>query len=537
MDTRRVLLAIVLSLAVVIVYNEFIVKPRQPMPRPPQTTAGDALPPTASTIPAQPAQPSSPTAGDGGYLSFVVGEQPPIIVETDVFRAMLTPQGGRLTSLQLKAFRKTVEPDSPLLELVAPGPLLPLTLVLGASASDAGVLYTADRQALTLSGASAGDIVLTGRTAAGQDVEKRLRFTGNAYVFEVAAAVRGGESPQSIGLVMPHLEHQGLDGSGRATDAAVILSNGKISETALTADAKDLKPHQVPDASWVAFSVPFFAGAVVATSPAGDAASVEPIGSKTIIRLDEPVANGRAAFKIFMGPKAKEVLEEAGLDLSRLVDFGWFWFIAIPMLNALRWLHRLTGNWGVDIILLTILVRAATMPLTQKSFRSMKDMQRIQPQLKRLQEQYKDDQAKLQKEMMELYKRNNVNPFAGCLPMVLQIPIFVGLYNALSHAIELRHAPFALWITDLSAPERMPLLGWHIPVMTILMGASMLVQQWLTPQQTADPAQRQVMMIMPIAFTFMFYNFPSGLVLYWLVSNLLGIAQQYVMLRAPARSD
>ena len=139
--------------------------------------------------------------------------------------------------------------------------------------------------------------------------------------------------------------------------------------------------------------------------------------------------------------------------------------------------------------------------------------------------------------MMELYKRNKVNPFAGCLPMVLQIPIFVGLYNALSHAIELRHAPFALWITDLSAPERMPLLGWHIPVMTILMGASMLVQQWLTPQQTADPAQRQVMMIMPIAFTFMFYNFPSGLVLYWLVSNLLGIAQQYVMLRAPARSD
>jgi YidC/Oxa1 family membrane protein insertase len=325
-----------------------------------------------------------------------------------------------------------------------------------------------------------------------------------------------------------------LDGSGRAADTAVILSNGKITETTLTAEIKDLKPQHVPNASWVAFSVPFFAGAVVATSPAGDAASVEPAGSKTIVRLDEPVADGKAAFKIFMGPKAKEVLEEAGLELSRLVDFGWFWFIAIPMLNALRWLHRITGNWGVDIILLTCLVRAATLPLTQKSFRSMKDMQRIQPQLKRLQEQYKDDQAKLQKEMMELYKRNNVNPFAGCLPMVLQIPIFVGLYNALSHAIELRHAPFALWITDLSAPERMPLFGWHIPVMTILMGASMLVQQWLTPQQTADPAQRQVMMIMPIAFTFMFYNFPSGLVLYWLVSNLLGIAQQYVMLRAPA---
>jgi YidC/Oxa1 family membrane protein insertase len=284
----------------------------------------------------------------------------------------------------------------------------------------------------------------------------------------------------------------------------------------------------------VAFSVPFFAGAIVSTSPAGDAASVEPVGSKTIVRLDEPLSGGKAGFKVFMGPKAKEILEEAGLDLNRLVDFGWFWFIAIPMLNALRWLHRITGNWGVDIILLTCIVRAATLPLTQKSFRSMKDMQRIQPQLKRLQEQYKDDQSKLQKEMMDLYKRHGVNPFSGCLPMVLQIPIFVGLYNALLHAIELRHAPFALWINDLSAPERLIMFGVGVPVMTILMGGSMLLQQWLTPQQTADPMQRQMMMVMPVVFTFMFFNFPSGLVLYWLVSNLLGISQQYLMLRAPA---
>jgi YidC/Oxa1 family membrane protein insertase len=163
----------------------------------------------------------------------------------------------------------------------------------------------------------------------------------------------------------------------------------------------------------------------------------------------------------------------------------------------------------------------------------MKDMQKIQPQLKRLQEQYKDDQGKLQKEMMELYKRHGVNPFGGCAPMVLQIPIFVGLYNALMHAIELRHAPFAFWITDLSAPERLMIAGWGIPVMTILMGGTMLVQQWLTPQQAGvDPTQRQVMMFMPLIFTYMFLNFPAGLVLYWLVSNLLGITQQYLMLRS-----
>jgi YidC/Oxa1 family membrane protein insertase len=161
----------------------------------------------------------------------------------------------------------------------------------------------------------------------------------------------------------------------------------------------------------------------------------------------------------------------------------------------------------------------------------MKEMQKLQPQLKRLQEQHKDDQAKLQKEMMELYKRAGVNPFGGCAPMLLQIPIFVGLYNALLHAIELRHAPLALWITDLSAPERLMIAGYGIPVLTLLMGGTMVLQQWLTPAQGMDPAQRQMMMLMPIIFTFMFVNFPSGLVLYWLVSNVLGIVQQYVMLK------
>jgi len=189
-----------------------------------------------------------------------------------------------------------------------------------------------------------------------------------------------------------------------------------------------------------------------------------------------------------------------------------------------------TGNYGVDIILLTGLVRLATIPLTQKSFRSMKEMQKLQPQLKRLQQQYKDDQTRLQKEMMELYQRHKVNPFSGCAPMILQIPIFVGLYNALLHAIELRHAPFALWITDLSAPERLMIAGLGIPVLTILMGGTMILQQWLTPAQ-GDPTQRQMMMVMPIVFTFMFINFPSGLVLYWLVSNVLGIAQQWAMLK------
>jgi YidC/Oxa1 family membrane protein insertase len=167
----------------------------------------------------------------------------------------------------------------------------------------------------------------------------------------------------------------------------------------------------------------------------------------------------------------------------------------------------------------------------------MREMQKIQPQMAKLRERFKDDQTALQKEMMELYRRHRVNPFSGCLPMILQIPIFIGLYNALSHAIELRHAPL-LWISDLSAPElsapdRLMIGSIPIPVLTVLMGGSMFLQQWMTPQQ-GDPTQQRMMMFMPLVFTFMFINFPAGLVLYWLVNNMLTIAQQYWMMRSPA---
>ena len=210
-----------------------------------------------------------------------------------------------------------------------------------------------------------------------------------------------------------------------------------------------------------------------------------------------------------------------------------FWFVAIPLLRALRVLHVITHNYGIAIIVLTALVKIVTAPLTRTTFRNMREMQKIQPQMAKLRERFKDDQTALQKEMMELYRRHRVNPFSGCLPMVLQIPIFIGLYNALSHAIELRHAPFMLWINDLSAPDRLMIGSVPVPVLTLLMGASMFLQQWLTPQQ-GDPTQQRMMMFMPLVFTFMFINFPAGLVLYWLVNNVLTIAQQYWMMRSPA---
>jgi len=243
---------------------------------------------------------------------------------------------------------------------------------------------------------------------------------------------------------------------------------------------------------------------------------------------------------VFVGPKDIDKLEAFGHGLRRAVDLGRFSFIALPMLQALRLLHRFTGNYGVAIILLTVLIKLLFYPLTKKSFESMRAMQKLQPEMAKIRERLQDKPEEMNREIMDLYKRHKVNPLGGCLPMILQLPVFFGLYSALQNAIELRHAPFIGWITDLSAPDRLgtiqlPFVQYPgIPVLTLTMGVSMFVQQWMTPS-AADPSQQRVMMIMPLMFTYMFINFPAGLSLYWLANNLLTIAQQYSINRTPKR--
>jgi YidC/Oxa1 family membrane protein insertase len=256
------------------------------------------------------------------------------------------------------------------------------------------------------------------------------------------------------------------------------------------------------------------------------------------MELSEAPQNGpveRSRYTLFIGPKDLDTLKTLEKGLERSIDFGYFGFVSIPFLYVMHFSHRFTGSYGIDIILLTILLKLLTAPLTHKSFVSMKQMQKLQPQMERIKEKFKGDREKMNKEIMELYRRNKVNPLGGCLPMLLQFPIFIGLYNALLTPIELRHAPF-MWIKDLSRPdwESLPvtLAGWHlgIPVLTLLMGASMFIQQWMTPS-AGDPNQRRMMLMMPIIFTAMFVTFPAGLTIYWLVNNVLSIAQQYLVNR------
>ncbi|MBW1644353.1 MAG: membrane protein insertase YidC, partial [Deltaproteobacteria bacterium] len=240
-------------------------------------------------------------------------------------------------------------------------------------------------------------------------------------------------------------------------------------------------------------------------------------------------------YELYFGPKSIQVLKGVGHNLDRAVDFGWFDFLAKPCLWIMNLLYSVIPNYGVAIIILTIFTKIILWPLGTKSYKSMNAMKKLQPLMTEIREKFKDDKKKMNEELMGLYKTYKINPLGGCLPMVVQMPVFFALYRMLYGAIELRHAPFFGWINDLSAPDRLFDFGFSIPfmeppygipVLTIIMGASMLLSQKMQPP-AGDPAQAKMMMLMPVVFTFIFINFSSGLVLYWLVNNILSIAQQY----------
>jgi len=222
--------------------------------------------------------------------------------------------------------------------------------------------------------------------------------------------------------------------------------------------------------------------------------------------------------KLFFGPKDIDILKAQGVQLEGAIDLGWFSAIAKPLLHALKLFYGYLHNYGLAIIVITVILKILFFPLTHKSYKSMKEMQKLQPKMQELKDKFKDDRDGLNRAVMELYKAHKVNPLGGCLPMIVQIPVFFGLYKALMFSIELRHAPFYFWLQDLSAKD-------PYYVTPIIMGATMFIQQKMTPTNM-DPIQAKMMLALPVVFTFMFLNFPSGLVLYWLVNNILTIAQQ-----------
>jgi YidC/Oxa1 family membrane protein insertase len=529
---RRLLLAFALSLLLLFAYQALLERYQPPPPPPgPERTQPPPGPAPGPEAPAPTKPPLIPQERPSAPLAAPASVEGTLVVETDLMRVVITPVGARLLSLELKHYRRTVDPNSEPLQLVQAGPILPLTVQLDGARSDAAFAYRSDRSRLDLRGSDQGALTFVAEDPSGVRVEKRFSFTGNQYLFLLSVSVSGSGAPQSVGLVTTPVPPENAGAAG--SEVAIALAKGRL-EQASPGELRE-EPRTHDGVAWAGFAVQYFLAAALPESglaraimTAAEALPGAP--AVPIARVDGAMVGGKTDFGVFFGPKDRDVLVAAGHNLDRALDFGWFWFVAVPLLHALRVLQHITGNYGVAIIILTTLVKVATIPLTQTTFRNMREMQKLQPQILKLRERFKDDQVALQKETMELYRRHHVNPLSGCIPMLLQLPIFVGLYNALMYAIELRHAPFALWIDDLSSPDRLPIAGVGIPVLTLFMGATMFIQQWLTPQQ-GDPMQQRMMMFMPLLFTFMFINFPAGLVLYWLVNNVLTIAHQYYMMR------
>ena len=384
-------------------------------------------------------------------------------------------------------------------------------------------------------------VLLTWESSTGVRLTREYVFHGGKYDFETRVqAVNGSKEPVSVrpGFELGQYYTGELAGDSY-TFAGIVVDPGKGGVKRY--DIKDITKGKVEKgpAKWFAADAKYFAWVVLPEREwtVTRASTMGEIGARVAAAdtsaLLPPGQMVQAGARVFAGPKLYNLLQSTGKNLEELIDYGWFAIVAKPLVFLMKASNGVTGNYGIDIILLTILIKILFFPLTQKSMASMRKMQELGPILSKLKEKYKGDAQRLNQETMNLYKTYKINPLSGCLPMLAQIPVFIALYKGLLVTIELRHAPFFLWVNDLSAPEHLwdiAVAGYTVPIrlLPLLMGISMFVQQKMTPSAGMEPAQQKMMLLMPVVFTFMFWSFPTGLVIYWLVNNVLAIGQQII---------
>lgn len=544
---KNVILAVVLSLLVLMAYNILISKyldaPSAPKG---ERTSMDRLNQQDQKIEtaAIPKEPVHTTAAKPQILTTSV-EEKKVVVETPLYRGVITNQGGGIKSWELKLHKETLQKDSPPIDVLSFNGLgryaFEVSILDPFSGIEERLTLSPSKESLFLGKDETGELVLTGITSKGLTVTERLNFSGDSYAVDTTIEVMNNSSQPFNGIISLNLIGSAKEAKGSSRwyghIGPVTYINGGIERD----DVQKIIEEEIDyegNILWTSMEEKYFMTAILLSA-----------NSKAKLRLTSPykgfifsnflvqeaLAPQQASshkFTLYIGPKEMDTLKKIGDHLEEVIDYGYFAFIAKPLLTVLNFFYNFLLNYALAIILLTALIKVIFYPLTKKSLTSMKEMTKIQPQMAAIRKKFKDNKEKMNKEIMELYKRNKVNPLGGCLPMILQIPVFIALYNVLLTSIELRHSPFIFWITDLSQPDRLGSLPIPfvtppgIPVLTLLMGASMLLQQKMSPT-AMDPQQAKIMMLMPIFFTFMFINFPAGLVLYWLVNNLLQIGQQY----------
>jgi YidC/Oxa1 family membrane protein insertase len=544
LENSRLLTFLVISIAIVIFYNQLL------QWRHPELAHRKNLV-AATPVPGQDQAANGAGPASGGSAGGTSGSSvapganaasmgPTITVTSSLYEAKLTARGGRLVSFTLNDYKQSGKPDSPPYQVVAGGDRLPLGLVIvraGAESDDGDVIYSSDAPAHLDAVPSGATVTMTGTTADGLKLTKTFAFKPDGYVFAVTGDVSAPAGAKIDGFGWQLSRPLKANAGFRDIPALQADVQGKVINEAQKAIEKGVAPID-GTITYAGFGDRYFLSALMPTQPVVGTLSMDYAGDEADARI---IFNGATTLKsaVYMGPKELDVLDAVNPALNKAINFGWTGVIALPFLKLLKFFYRIAPNYGLAIILLTIVVRLITLPMSIKGQRSMMKMQRLQPQVERIREKHKDDQERLNREMVDLYKRNHVNPLGGCLPMAVQLPVFFGLYEALLNAIELRHAPFIGWIRDLSAPDCLH-LSWFplipftqcegIPVLVILMTITAFLQQWLTPKQP-DPNQQKMMMYMPLVFSLIFVNMPAGLTLYYFSSNLLGVVQQFILNR------
>jgi len=530
---KRLLLAIVLSFLILIGYQAFFVK-REPLPvqTPEQLTEVQPQPetPLPKKEPAQTEE--APQTTEPQDFEAVSGEgEEQIVIETSLYRAVWSNQGAVLKSWRLKEHRDAEGEDLEIISNQAETRgIFPFSLRTDDPSFDQSInsaFFKASQYKLDLTSGQSGTILFQFADEKGTRVEKTFTFRDGKYDFDIQVKTwKNGQEIDpsllwgpSIGNPRPEEQKKRFGGS-----QGIAIHAG---DSVVHVEERKYKPEQslFTFVNWAGYVDQYFT-ALFITSP-----------EKTSAMFIQDIVEQKTYFflsinhteRAYIGPKQPDILKELGNNTTKVIKYGFFGFIAEILYVAIKEIHNIIPNWGLAIIILTLLTKIIFFPLTYQSTKSMAKMQELQPKMKAIKAKYKKakqdiaQKRKMNEETMKLYKEHGVNPAAGCLPMLIQLPVFWGIFRLLIVSIEFRHSPFLLWITDLSVRD-------PYYVTPILMGITQFISQKMTPT-TADPTQQRMMLIMPVIMTIFFMNFPSGLVLYWLTNNTLQIGQQYLMNR------
>ncbi len=524
---KRAFIAVGLSIAVFYLFSMLFGPDKQTVAPPAPQSASSVT--NSSVVPSQPPPVFQTPVPDSSKSLPTNVVQKVITVETDLYTARISSRGASLKSLTLKKYREENSPESKNVTLgndSDPNIYSFSTRASGFNLPD-NTDFMVDANSITIENGGTRQLTFNYISGQGYTVRKIYTFSAGAYGIKLETQVFNNSAAPIVGAiqhVMTYPAEPKVKDNRFDTAGAYLFSDNSLQTNKIN-DVSSASKRYEKSIQWSGFADKYFLNAILAENNSiasvelkkNSAGFFESIVSSPQLTIN-PGQSVTTSSRLFVGPKDLDILKAQGNSLEQSLDLGWFTVIAKPLLYTLKYFYGYVGNYGVAIIIITIILKAFFFPLTHKSYKSMKGMQKIQPEMGKLREKYKDDRDSMNKAVMELYREHKVNPMGGCLPMVVQIPVFFALYKSLMFSIELRHAPFFLWVTDLADKD-------PYYVTPVIMGITMFVQQKMTPSQM-DPMQQKMMLALPVVFTFMFLSFPSGLVLYWLVNNVLTIGQQ-----------